>query len=341
MKISKLHDIIRFGRCLTYRKIVNVIKLYVSYRISSWFRKPRHAGRPMSLSIEPTTACNLRCPECPSGLRAFTRKTGSLSRDVFRTILDSASRDLVSLTFYFQGEPFIHPAFLDMVATAKKQRIYTVTSTNGHFLSDSTCQKIIASGLDRLIISIDGTTQDVYESYRVGGNLNTVIDGCENLIKARQSAGVHHPYIIFQFLVVRPNEHQIEDVGRLAKRLGVDEVRFKTAQLYDFEDGHELMPENGRYSRYHLSADGKYALKRPPVDQCWKQWHAAVFTWDGNMLPCCFDKDAAHPYGNIRTSTLEELWSGSSARQFRENIFKGRQQIDICANCSEGCKVWA
>lgn len=133
----------------------------------------------MTISIEPTTACNLRCPECPSGLRSFTRDTGNLKEDFFRSVIEDLYKDLMYLIFYFQGEPYINPKFLDMVKYASSKGIYTITSTNGHFLNDENAKKTIESGLDRMIISVDGTTQETYENYRKEGKLETVLQGAK------------------------------------------------------------------------------------------------------------------------------------------------------------------
>ena len=81
------------------------------------------------------------------------------------------------LIFYFQGEPYLNPDFLDMVKYASGKKIYTATSTNAHYLNDANARRTIESGLDRLIISIDGTTQETYQQYRVGGHLNKVLEG--------------------------------------------------------------------------------------------------------------------------------------------------------------------
>src|SRR5262245_40598520 len=187
-------------------------------------------GYPMSLSFAPTTSCNLRCPECPSGLRAFTRPTGMLQKDFFRDTIDQLSKDLLYLIFYFQGEPYLNPQFLEMVKYATDKGIYTATSTNAHYLNDDNARKTVESGLDRLIISIDVTSQDVYQQYRVGGKLNKVLEGARNIVKWKKELKSKTPFVFFQFLVVKPNEHQIEEVKQLAKEIGVDEVRFKTAQ---------------------------------------------------------------------------------------------------------------
>lgn len=339
--LGKYHDGWRFLTKLSLRKLWNASLVMSSFYLSKIIRRVIHRGMPMAISFEPTTACNLRCPECPSGLRSFTRQTGNLKSDFFRKTIDQISEKLISLTFYFQGEPYINPAFLDMVRYAHDQRIYTVTSTNGHFLDDENCKKTIESGLDRIIISIDGTTQEVYQQYRKEGNLEQVIQGTKNLIRWKKQLKSHAPYIIFQFLVVGPNEHQIEEVKVLAKDLGVDEVKLKTAQLYDFQNGNPLMPKNEKYARYKKLPNGTFALKNKITDECWKMWHSCVITWDGQVVPCCFDKDASHPFGQTGKTEFKEIWFGTEARRFREQLLSGRDKIDICANCSEGCAIWA
>lgn len=326
---------------VTPRKIWNAGKVLGSYYLSRLLRKPIQWGVPFSISIEPTTACNLRCPECPSGLRAFTRPTGNLRSNFFRRSIDDLYRDLAFLIFYFQGEPYINPDFLDMVQYASQRGIYTITSTNGHFLSEENARKTIESGLDRLIISVDGSTQEVYEQYRKSGKLEVVLQGARNVVKWKKQLRSKTPHIIFQFLVVRPNEHQIPDIYRLAEEIGVDEVKLKTAQIYDYEQGNPLIPTLDQYSRYRQQADGTYRIKNHLLNHCWKLWHACVITWDGMVVPCCFDKDAQHRLGNLQERSLREVWQDDAYRAFREKLMQGRDKIDICTNCTEGCKVWA
>lgn len=326
---------------MTPMRIMNIVQLYSSYQLTKWKQKPIQWGYPMTISIEPTTACNLRCPECPSGLRAFTRDIGNLKQEFYQTIIDQMYKRLSYLIFYFQGEPYINPKFLDMVKYASDRNIYTITSTNGHFLNDKNAKKTIESGLDRLIISVDGTTQEVYQNYRREGNLDTVLQGARNVVKWKKELRSSTPHIIFQFLVVKPNEHQIPDIYRLADEIGVDEVKLKTAQIYDYEDGNELIPTIDKYSRYKKGNDGKYHVKNQLLNHCWKLWHASVITWDGKVLPCCFDKDAKHKLGDLKKNTFKEIWHGRLYKNFRTSILKGRDQIDICKNCTEGCKVWA
>ncbi len=335
------NDTINLFSKLTAARVWNGIKVLSSFYISRFTKNPVQWGYPVSISFEPTTSCNLRCPECPSGLRQFTRPTGMLQKDFFSETIDDIHRHILYLIFYFQGEPYLNTDFLDMVKYASAKGIYTATSTNAHYLTDEAAKKTIESGLDRLIISIDGTTQDVYQQYRIGGNLEKVIEGAKKIVKWKKELNSKTPFVFFQFLVVKPNEHQIEDIKKLAREIGVDEVRFKTAQVYDFEnDPNQLIPVTEKFSRYKKNKDGTYSAKNKLANHCWKLWHANVITWDGLVVPCCFDKDATHQLGNLKNESFKNIWQNSNYKQFRSELMKSRKNIDICSNCSEGVSVW-
>jgi radical SAM protein with 4Fe4S-binding SPASM domain len=331
-----LQDSLNLLSKLTFRKTQNALKVLGSYYFAKFTQKPIHQGLPISIAFEPTTSCNLRCPECPSGLRSFTRPTGMLQSDLFKQTIDELHQTLLYLTFYFQGEPYLHPQFLDLVQYASQKGIYTATSTNAHYLTDDNARKTVQSGLDRLIISIDGTTQETYQSYRVGGKLEKVLEGTKNILKWKKELKSKTPFVIFQFLVVRPNEHQIEDVKKLAKTMGVNQVAFKTAQIYDYEQGSDLMPTLDKYARYQKKSDGTYQIKNRLLNHCWKMWHSCVITWDGMVVPCCFDKDAQHTLGNVSKVSFKEVWQSPAYQSFRASLLKSRSEIKMCKNCTEG-----
>lgn len=337
----KYADGINFLSKFTPRRVWNAILIVKSYLYSQITKKPIHRGMPISLSFEPTTSCNLRCPECPSGLRSFTRPTGMLSNELYKNTIDELEGTLLYLLFYFQGEPYLHPDFLDLVKYSTDRDIYTATSTNAHYLNSENARKTVESGLDRLIISIDGTTQKTYQAYRIGGKLDKVIEGAKQIIHWKNTLISKTPHIIFQFLVVKPNEHQLEDIRKLAKSIGVDEVLFKTAQIYDFKEGSSLIPKQSKYSRYSPNGDGTYRIKNKLLNHCWKMWHSCVVTWDGQVVPCCFDKDAHHVMGNLTNSTFSELWHSNAYGDFRKMLISSRSNMEMCNNCTEGSKVWA
>ena len=326
---------------LTAKRLLNAGRVISSYYASRISGKAIQWGMPISVSVEPTTSCNLRCPECPSGLREFSRPTGMLEPTFYRKTITSISDELLYLILYFQGEPYLNKNLFDIISYASSKKIYTATSTNAHYLTDENARKTVESGLDRLIISIDGTTQDVYEQYRIGGTLNKVLEGAANMVKWKKELKSATPHIIFQFLVVKPNEHQIEDVKKLAKEIGVNEVAFKTAQVYDYEHGNDLIPTIEKYSRYKEKGDGTFSIKNKLLNHCWKLWHSCVITWDGKVVPCCFDKDATHRLGDLQSKPFAEIWKNAAYNSFRQSVLKSRNEIDICTNCTEGTKVWA
>lgn len=336
-----LADILTYSSKLSLKKCLNASRIWISFRQAKKRKKPIQKGLPISLSIEPTTSCNLRCPECPSGLRSFTRPTGMLEKNVFEKLVDELAPTLTYLTFYFQGEPFLHPQFLEMVKYANDKGIYTATSTNAHYIDQSTAERIIDSGLNRVIISLDGITQETYEQYRVGGQVDKVIEGTKNLVEAKRKRKNKSTTIVFQYLVVKPNEHQIEEAKQLAIDIGVDEILFKTAQIYDYENGNDLIPTIEKYSRYKRLPNGKYQLKRKaPIDNCWRMWQSAVVTWDGDVVPCCFDKDSDHVMGNIQEQPFTEVWNNENYKQFRGTLLQGRENIEMCKNCTEGTAIY-
>ena len=333
-------DTLNIFNKLTFARVFNLTKLYISFILSRFSKKGEIHGLPAALSIEPTTTCNLGCPECPSGLRQFTRKTGNLQKELNSKIINEISNSLLYINYYFQGEPFINRNLFDFIKEASTKNIYTSTSTNAHYLTPKNAIKTIESGLDRLIISIDGTTQQTYESYRKGGSLSKVIQGTENLIQAKKKLNSKTPHIIFQFLVVRQNEHEIESAIELSKRLKVDEIRFKTAQLYDYKHGNPLMPTNEKYSRYKKTKNGNYVLKNKLFNHCWRMWSSSVVTVDGKLVPCCFDKDAKYKIGDLTKNSFKDIWKSKAYRSLRKEITSNRKEIDICQNCTEGTKVW-
>ncbi|MFD2999877.1 SPASM domain-containing protein [Pontibacter toksunensis] len=336
-----LTDGLNFLSKLTLLRVVNALQVVSSYILSKVTGKVRHWGYPLSISLEPTTSCNLRCPECPSGLRSFSRPTGMLQDDLFKSTIDQLHRRLLYLIFYFQGEPYLHKNFLSLVRYASDRGIYTATSTNAHFLDDETARKTVESGLDRLIISIDGTTQETYAAYRIGGKLDKVLEGTRNVVKWKKEMKSRTPHILFQFLVVRPNEHQLEDVKKMAQELEVNEVAFKTAQIYDYQQGSSLIPTIDYYSRYRNNGDGSYSIKNKLLNHCWKMWHSCVITWDGLTVPCCFDKDADYRMGDLKENNFNTVWRGPAYNQFRQMLLGSRANIEMCRNCTEGTKVWA
>jgi radical SAM protein with 4Fe4S-binding SPASM domain len=319
-------------------RAVNLLKVRSSHLLTRIVGRSVQWGYPVAAGIEPTTACNLGCPQCPSGLKSFSRPTGKLPLNQFKSMLDKLSSHIGYVTLYFQGEPYINKEFTDMVAEASAKGIYTATSSNAHFLTPENSEKTVKSGLKRLIISIDGTDQATYEKYRIDGQLDKVLIGTKNLMAARKRMKKNFPRVVWQFIVFKHNEGQIDQIKQLAKEYGVDKLALKTAQIYDYENAEDWLPSSA-LSRY-ATQQGEITLKASSMKHCSRLWSSPVLTWDGEMVPCCFDKDADNKMGNLVTDSLEQIWHGKKYSEFRNKIVSGRKNIEICKNCSEGVRVW-
>jgi radical SAM protein with 4Fe4S-binding SPASM domain len=325
-------------------RFYNLLLLISGYLLSRMSRRVFHRGFPFSIGIEPANRCNLHCPECPAGMDILDREKGYMDPELFRTIIDRLHRYLFYLNLHFQGEPFLHPEFTGFIRYAKSKGIYVSTSTNGHFLTPEMAAATVDSGLDRLIISLDGTDPETYEKYRVGGDYRKVTEGIRELVSRKKETGSAKPKIILQFLVLRCNEEQVGGIRLLGKELEVDKVELKTAQLGDFRQGNPLMPLNPKYSRYRKvrespAAEPRFEIRNRLPDHCFRMWSSCVITWNGQVVPCCFDKSAGLGMGNLMEEDFGSIWKNKSYHDLRQKILSSRKKIDICTNCTEGTGI--
>ena len=312
-------------------KPANVFLAGYSYLKSSVTGKATLSGMPVSIGAELTNSCNLHCPECSSGSGQMLRERGFMDIELFNKVMKELSPYLYYINLYFQGEPMLHPLFFSFIRNSFKT--HTVVSTNGHFLTGENSEKIVKSGLGKLIISLDGIDQDTYSSYRIDGNLNTVLDGIENVTDAKKRFNSSLK-IEIQFLVNRLNEHQIPKVRELAKRVKVS-LSMKSMQIINKKDIGSWLPLNERFRRYKMKV-GEYVTKNSLPDRCARLWLNPVITWDGKVIPCCFDKDAEYVMGDFNHDSFREIWDGPKYRIFRKSILSGRHMIEICRNCTSG-----
>jgi radical SAM protein with 4Fe4S-binding SPASM domain len=322
-------------KVLTIRRIYNLVLVEISFLLSRITRKVLLAGYPWAASVEPTTSCNLRCIECPTGMQSLSRPKGNMDLEVFRKVIDKLLPDLFYLTLYFQGEPLLNPHFSEMVQIARSRNIFVATSTNGHFLNEKNVSEIISSGLNHLIISVDGLDQQTYEKYRVNGKLQTVVDGIQRLVDARKAADSTSPFIELQFIVMRHNQHQIKQMREFANQSGVDKLTFKTAQVYHLNSQNTIIPSLKEKSRYRQNQDGSWIMANKIRNRCHRIWSSVVVTWDGKVVPCCYDKDADHQSGNLLEESLGTLWKNQISVAFRKKVLSDRSEIEMCRNCGE------
>jgi len=321
---------------ISFLKLINIARVYTGYILSILFKKVFVFGYPYSLTTEPTNQCNLNCLECPTGNKTSLVEKGKMTFENYTKIIDPLRKYIVYQMLYFQGEPFLNSDLFKMIKYSDDKRIYTSLSTNGHFLSKQNCEAIVSSGLKKIIVSLDGLSQESYEKYRVGGHLNTVLTGIQNLIEAKQESLSGYPKITIQFLVFKHNEKELDQIKTYCKNLNIDKLELKSAQITS-TDNMYLIPENNKYSRYK-TAPHKTLIKSSLKNRCFRIWNTMLFTWNGTVLPCCFDKENLYKIGNILDKTSFNLWNSYAYNKFRKNILQNRKQHSICCNCTEGLK---
>lgn len=290
---------------------------------------------PTFVSIEPANYCQLRCPACPVGQRAANNthhKAQNMSWDTYLRILTQVQATAHTIQFYFQGEPLLNPLLPKMIARAREVGLFTVVSTNAQALTRSMAHELVKSGLHRIIVSIDGFSEESYAAYRVGGDLHRALEGMQFLreAKAEYSSSI---CIELQVLRLRSNEHEWEWIRQHYRTLGATRLVFKTAQLYDYQHGHSLMPTDERYSRYKKGEDGTYHLIRPRRRSCYRLWSGCVVTTTGEVLPCCYDKAGEHAFGSLMEQNLEQVWHNKNADDFRRQVLQDSHAIPICREC--------
>jgi radical SAM protein with 4Fe4S-binding SPASM domain len=259
-----------------------------------------------------------------------------MTLSTFQSIMDKFGNDIFFLLIYHQGEPYINPHFLEFVRMAKQKNIYVTTSTNGHYFTSDNIRETINSGLDSMIVSIDGITQETYAKYRIRGTLDKVIYGTKELMRMRRELKSRTPNVAIQFLVMKHNEHEIPAIRNLAAEIGVDRLLIKNIEVHNVAEAAEWLPDNKSYRRYNFDGEN-LIVKGAEKKSCTRPWLSTLINWDGDVVPCCFDKNGNYPMGNIHgEGDANSIWKGASFTKFRKQLLENRKSIDICRNCNQG-----
>jgi len=333
--IGKEVAIIQVVKALTWKRLWNAVKNTSSFVLSAITKKNIVWGLPSIVNIEPTNICNLRCPLCITGSGKMQRPRGKMDFDDYKKFIDTVAGHVIYITLYHQGEPYLHSRFNDMVAYAKQYGLYVSTSSNAHYFNPESAEAVVKSGLDSMIISLDGITQESYARYRVGGTLSVVLDGIRHVVAAKKRLDSKTPYLFAQFLVMKHNEHEIEEMKKLCTSLGLDRLLIKTTQVMSVEEAQEWLPENEKYSRY--TVDEKKLIVKQGTGACPRLWLTTLIDWDGHIVPCCFDKNGDYTMGHFaEKDDIFDTWKSDRYQRFRQQILKNRDAIDICRNCNYG-----
>ncbi len=318
---------------LSFSKIYNLSKVNISFLLSIVLKKNVVWGFPFRVGIEPVNFCNLSCPECDCGTKQLQRKPAILDTTEYKKFIWSNHKKIIAIQLFGQGEPFLHPELPNLIHIAHQHKLYTSTSTNGHFLNEENCKKIIHSGLDKIIISLDGTNQQVYEIYRLGGNIETVTNGIKTLAETKTKLKSKNPFIAVQFLVFKHNQDQIRNLKILAKNLGANGIEFKSGQINSLTNQIKVPDgEFEKFSRYIKNENGELKLKKK-IRFCYRLWSSMTIFSDGRVSSCCYDKSGKFSMGNISTESPQKIWKNGKFNQFRLKILLKKNRPGICENC--------
>ncbi len=312
-------------------KTINALSAGFSYLKGFVAEDVDPSEMPSSLSVELSAFCNLSCRECPSGSESLSRQRGFMDPLLYKKIIQEAGPWLFRLNLYFQGEPMMHPAFFSFLEKNGSYRL--VVSTNGHFLDAGNSEKLARSCLDELTVSLDGMDQATYSDYRRGGDFDRVIGGIRGTAEAIKQSNSKLK-LVLQYLVTRLSEGQIPQAEKLAAETGAV-LRLKSMQVYDMASVSYWMPSKSRFRRYSEEGE-RYVVKSRLPNNCARMWFNPVVTWDGLVVPCCFDKDAGYVMGDLKQNSLREIWNGDEYRKFRKAVLTGRKKLEMCRNCTSG-----
>lgn len=327
---SFLADRLRLLSNLSFSRVLNYMLIILSWGVSKLTGKLFLWGYPFSLSLETASVCNLSCPECMAGLKKTHRRNKLMSLNLCAAKLQIHRKNAFYCNLYAQGEPFLNSELFKIIGLARKNKYYSVVSTNGHFLSDTNCQALIDSKLDRLIVSLDGTDPKSYAKYRQGGRFNLVTEGIQRLSALKEKTRSLSPLLVVQFLVHKDNEHQLISAPSFIRSLGADLLQFKSLQIYSQQGHTELIPANPKFNRY-LKATQSHSVAKS--FNCFRVWSQAVYNSDGELVPCCFDKIPEYPLG-VEEKNRDDLWKSDQFQAFRKKILSNPGSVNICKNCT-------
>lgn len=297
-------------------------------------------GYPKELFIEPTNICNAKCPLCPTGTGKLKREKGYMSFETFKKIIDEVRFYSQTIYLWNLGEPFLNEDIFKMISYAKKFGLFVMSSTNGYAFKDKqSIAKLIDSGLDRLIVGIDGIDQQTFSKYRKGLRLNLVLKGLEQLNVRKRKLKVDHPWIDFQFIVMKHNQNQIKQASVLAKKLGTHfRPKFLSMEMVDNKNPQNWLPDKDTLRIYKQSGN-EFMLKRKMINNTCTAWDSMVINWDGTVNPCIFDYYSNIVLGKIPRSSVHEIWTVKKFTDFRRKVLMNRSDVKICRTCpiEENC----
>lgn len=286
-------------------------------------------GLPPLMYIDPINYCNLHCPLCPTGRGVLGRKRGKMPFSLFQRLVDEIAGRVYFLNLYNWGEPLLHPQIFDMVEYATSKGLSVRISSNLNRLTPEQAKLMVESGLEELLVDLDGATQETYEKYRIGGNLASVVNNIRSIVSAKKKLNTPYPLITARVLLNNYNWSEIQQIRTLAWDLGVD--RFWVAPIYvDMSRPDDIEKWIGKDRRVRESN---------PTDRprkCDQLWRNLTVSWDGGVFPCCWFHQEEYDFGNVlNDGSLLEIWNNTRFIQSRRFI-TGKTDLPpdtMCGQC--------
>ncbi len=279
-------------------------------------RRPVVSGLPFHLTIESTNHCNLQCPMCNRHRDPMPH--GNMPMGRFKRIIDQTAGRLEFLWPYGEGEPLLNDEIYEMISYAKQKGIAVELSTNATLLSDGRIEKLLASGLDRLVIGFDGATKETYEKCRPGADFAGVRARIQRLLELKK-ASKFPLQVILQMVLLKENEDEVGRFRSLWRIPGVDGIRLKEDQLkYD----------NLRASIYRRET----SRRRLP---CFLLWRGPLFVrHDGTVIPCC-RFPGKRVLGDLERFSFQEFWNSGPMQDLRRAHATGALNgWPMCMDCT-------
>jgi len=298
-------------------------------------------GLPYVYTVDTGNACNLRCPLCPTGTRELQRPTELMRLATFETILEKIKPYAIEVILHNWGEPFLNPEILDIIRAARDGGVGTTLSSNLNLVhrGDDFLREVVDSGLHHMTVSLDGTTQEVYETYRRGGSLDQVFHNMRTILDYRRAMRRSTPKIEWQFLVFKHNQHQMDDARRIAEEIGVDRLRFSSAglpfdELGNVELGKQWLPDLPDYQAYDPRKIEQKGYMHD--ERCFYLYRGMTINPAGQVAPCCVVHHSQYDFGNLVTHELAEVWNNPHYRASRA-LFSKKPHVaeveTVCGTC--------
>jgi len=304
------------------------IKNFLFNGFSKFLGLSRVRGYPLTLMLEPTNFCNLKCPLCPTGQGIINRKKQSLSFEKAKIILDQLGSQIIHLRLWNWGEPLLCKDIFKIIEYAKKYNLFINLSTNAFFLNKDFAKKLVNSKLDEIIISLDGASEETYKKYRKEGSFFKAIEAIQEINNQKKIQSKKNPIIKLQFIVMRHNQHEIVKIIEIANEIGVNKVFFKSVGRMDLgvkEDITKYLPTKKEFVRKSFEKI---------ENKCDYLWEEITINVDGSVVPCCRDANNKYIFGNIFKENFKKIWNNKKYQNFRKKVLKNKKSIDICQFCS-------